>query len=276
MPPNRLAVARRVRNLRVTPYPMPILTLEQIQTYDRDGYVLVPDFFSPQETAILLDHVNDPRVTGQQWAAKDTEGRESKLSLWSEAGNDVFGAVSTSPRVVGGAQMLLREPVYHWHSKVMMKEPRVGGAWEWHQDYGYWYNDGCLYPRLISCMIALDPATKENGCLKVIPGSHLLGRFDHGRVGGQTGADQERVQAAIERLGVLYCDAPAGSALFFHGNTFHSSEANLSDKPRRSYICCYNALSNVPYGGKGHGKPVPVTLSADDAILRLADTVAAH
>ena len=252
-----------------------MLTLEQIQAYDRDGYVLVPDMFSAQEVGIMLDHVNAPRIASNQFAAKDTAGRESKLSLWADVPNDVFGMVSTSPRIVTAVQLLLREEVYHWHSKVMMKEPRVGGAWEWHQDYGYWYNDGVLYPRMLSCMIALNPATKENGCLKVVPGSHLLERFDHGRVGGQTGADQERVEVAIERLGMRYCEAPAGSALFFHCNTFHSSEANLSEKPRRSYICCYNALSNLPYGGKGHGKPVPIAMSADDAILRCADTAVA-
>ena len=124
-------------------------------------------------------------------------------------------------------------------------------------------------------MIALDPATKANGCLKVIPGSHLLGRFEHGVVGNQAGADQARVQAVIDRLGVQYCEAPAGSALFFHGNTFHASEANLSDQHRRAYICCYNALSNVPYGGKGHGKPESIHESPDDAILRFADVVPA-
>ena len=249
-----------------------MLTLEQIQAYDRDGYVLVPDVFTPQEIEILLANVTkEGRVTKHLGAALDAAGRASKLSLWMETGDDVFGAVSASPRVVNAVRMLAREEVYHWHSKVMMKEPRVGGAWEWHQDYGYWYGDGCLYPKLLSCMIALDPATRENGCLKVVPGSHLLGRFDHGRVGGQAGADQERVNAVIERLGVKYCEAPAGSALFFHGNLFHASEANLSDKPRRAYICCYNALSNIPYGGKGHGKPVPITLAPDDAILRFAE-----
>jgi hypothetical protein len=84
------------------------------------------------------------------------------------------------------------------------------------------------------------------------------------------------VQAAIGRLGEVYCEAPAGRARFFHGNTFHFSEANFSDKPRRAYICCYNALSNVPYGGKGHGKPGPITLAPDAAILRYAEAVAAQ
>jgi ectoine hydroxylase len=248
-----------------------MLTYEQTQAFDRDGYVLVPDVFTPQEIGILLAHVTqEGRVTKHQFDMPDAAGRSSKLALWSDVSDDVFGAVTTSPRVVNNVRMLLREDLYHWHSKVMLKEARVGGAWEWHQDYGYWYGDNCLYPRLISCMIALDPATKANGCLKVIPGSHLLGRFDHGRVGTQAGADQARVAAVIERLGVKYCEAPAGSALFFHGNTFHASEANLSDQPRRAYICCYNALSNVPYGGKGHGKPVPITTSPDDSILSFA------
>lgn len=249
-----------------------MLTNEQTNAFDRDGFVLVPEVFTPKEIEILLSNVTkDGRATKHQFNMADSAGRSSKLALWSDVSDDVFGAVTTSPRIVNNVRMLLREDVYHWHSKVMLKEARVGGAWEWHQDYGYWYGDGCLYPRLISCMIALDPATKENGCLKVIPGSHLLGRFDHGHVGNQAGADQARVRAVIDRLGVKYCEAPAGSALFFHGNTFHASEANLSDKHRRAYICCYNALSNVPYGKGGHGDPVPITVSPDDSILKFVE-----
>ena len=74
------------------------------------------------------------------------------------------------------------------------------------------------------------------------------------------------IRAPMRRLWNI--NFPASSALFFHGNTFHSSEANVSEKPRRSYICCYNALSNVPYTDNGHGKPVPITMAPDDAILR--------
>ncbi len=66
--------------------------------------------------------------------------------------------------------MLLGENVYHWHSKVMLKLTRESGAWEWHQDYGYWHNDGCPYPRMVSAMIAIDRADEENGCLRVLTG----------------------------------------------------------------------------------------------------------
>jgi ectoine hydroxylase-related dioxygenase (phytanoyl-CoA dioxygenase family) len=247
------------------------LSFAHTQQFDRDGYVLVNDVFSPEEVAILINEVERAeRLKKHTSNMPDAEGRSSKLALWMDAGQDVFGAVTTSPRLVNAARMLLREDLYHWHSKVMLKEPRVGGAWEWHQDYGYWYHDGCLYPRMISCMVALDPATRENGCLKVLTGSHLIGRCEHGQRGKQAGADPERVAAIAQALPVHYCEAPAGSVLFFHCNTFHASEANTSDRPRRAFICCYNALSNIPYGGKGHGKPESIKLSNEDAILKFS------
>lgn len=248
-----------------------MITYEQSQAFDRDGFLLIEKLFSPEEVEILLAHADmSGRIAKHKFDMPDTAGRSSKISLWTDLGDDVFGVVSASPRVVNTARMLLREEVYHWHSKVMLKEPRVGGAWEWHQDYGYWYHDGCPFPRLLSCMIALNPASRENGCLKVLVGSHLLGRIEHGRQGRQSGADPARLAALEKILRVQYVEAPAGSALFFHCNTLHSSEANLSDKPRLAYICCYNAFSNAPIIGKGHGQPIPIRLAPDDAILQFA------
>ena len=60
--------------------------------------------------------------------------------------------------------------------EMIMKEARVGGAWTWHQDYGYWYGNAVLYPDLVSVFIAVDRATRENGCLQVLEGSHRCGR----------------------------------------------------------------------------------------------------
>jgi hypothetical protein len=245
-----------------------MITLEQAITFDRDGCLEVEALFSPAEVAALVDAVEqERRIEAHAFELKDTMGRASRLSLWSDIDDDLFGRVTASPRIVNGVRALLREDVYHWHSKVMLKEPRQGGAWEWHQDYGYWYHDGCPYPRLLSCMVALDPATRENGCLKVLVGSHLLGRLDHGRQGSQAGADPERMAAIEARLPVRYIEARPGSAIFFHCNLLHASEPNLSDRPRRAYICCYNAFSNVPVLGKGHGHPAPIPWVSDEALL---------
>ncbi len=92
--------------------------------------------------------------------------------------------------------------ICHFHSKLMQKEPRVGGAWEWHQDYGYWYKNQFMFPdELISVMIALTPANRENGCLQVIQGSHKMGRVNHGFTGEQVGADMEMVNNALKTHG---------------------------------------------------------------------------
>jgi len=245
-----------------------MLTHDQILAYERDGFVLIENMFNPKEVQILMENTGSGRVQQSKSGMKDADGRESKLAFWTEAGDDVWGTVTRSPRVVNAARVLLRDEVYHWHSKVMLKEPLVGGAWEWHQDYGYWYNDGCLFPRMISCLIALDGANKQNGCLKVLVGSHELERVNHGSVGGQAGIDPERVRAIQARFPLKYVEAPAGSALLFHCNLLHSSEPNLSARARTSFICCYNGMSNRPYGGKGHGAVEPIRTSAEDDILR--------
>lgn len=60
--------------------------------------------------------------------------------------------------------------VTHYHSKLLLKPPRQGGVWNWHQDYGYWYKDYFLAPDMLTAYFAVDCATLENGCMKV---SHL-------------------------------------------------------------------------------------------------------
>jgi ectoine hydroxylase-related dioxygenase (phytanoyl-CoA dioxygenase family) len=135
---------------------------------------------------------------------------------------------------------------------MILKEPRIGGAWEWHQDYGYWYDTGCLFPELASCMVPVDRATRANGCLQVLKSSHRLGRINHVPTGDQTGADPERVNAALERLERVWCELEPGDAVFFHCNLLHRSDRNESDLPRWALICCYNTARNNPYKDSRH------------------------
>lgn len=226
--------------------------------------------FSTDEVNILRKAVSTASRVGEHTVvARDADGNESPLAIWRDIGEDVFGMVSASLRIVNSMRALLREDVYHWHSKVMLKYPE-GGVWEWHQDYGYWYRNGCAYPRMASAMIAIDEATKANGCLIVMVGSHLLGRLDHCHVGNQYRVNPERANALESSLPVRYVEAKPGSVLFFHCNLLHASEPNLSKLPRLAYICCYNAFSNIPILGPGHGPPLPIRLASDDAILQFA------
>ena len=113
------------------------------------------------------------------------EGGKVRLSLWNHPGDTIYGMFARSNKMVNKVEELLGNEVYHYHSKMILKDPKIGGAWAWHQDYGYWYQNGLLYPDLVSVFIAVDKATRENGCLQVIKGSHLMGRIDHILTGDQ-------------------------------------------------------------------------------------------
>jgi ectoine hydroxylase-related dioxygenase (phytanoyl-CoA dioxygenase family) len=241
----------------------------QTQAYHRDGYVQVPQFFSAEEIQILYQVATDESVGKNSFDLNDQDGKKTKLTLWFHAGDDSFGLMSRCARMVGSVQDLLGPgEVCHFHSKVMQKAPRVGGAWEWHQDYGYWYKNGFLYPEaMISVMVALTDATIENGCLQVLKGTHKMQRFEHAFAGEQQGADMDFVQEAEKVSELVYCELKAGDALFFHPNVLHRSEANLSDTARWSVISAYNLAFNKPFREKNDSCITPVSVVPDEAIL---------
>lgn len=243
--------------------------------YHRDGYVLLPGLFTPTEVKAMLDDVEGgERVASHTRGNEDATGRKAKLAIWHELGDDIWAAVSTNPRMVNAVRILLGEEIAFFHGKVMLKEAGTGGAWEWHQDYGYWYNQGFASPRMISAFTALDACTRENGCLQVLRGSHKLGRLDHGKVGAQTGADPGRIGQIEELFERVHVEMTPGSVLFFHSNLLHMSGPNDSPHHRRSFIMCYNALANPQFvefsGGKKTAEQRPCPVSADDAILQRA------
>ena len=129
--------------------------------------------FSREEIALVHTVMAaDPAIAANAVAVSDSGGAATELALWNHPSDDVFGAMARSRRMAIGATRLLRGEVYHYHTKLTMKRPRAGGAWDWHQDYGYWYQNGCLWPDMLSVGVAIDAATLENGCLEVLTGSH--------------------------------------------------------------------------------------------------------
>jgi hypothetical protein len=239
------------------------------QKFQEDGFVLVPGLLNPEETKILVQAAHgDQLLQKSAFELADAQGGRIKLSGWNHAGDDTMGIVARTRRIVDRIEMFLGGEVYHYHSKMILKEPRVGGAWEWHQDYGYWYQNGCLYPYMASCLIAIDAATRENGCLQILKGSHHMGRIEHGRNAGQTGADPERVHEALKRLETVYCEMEPGGGLFFHANLLHASAKNTSPRPRWALICCYNAARNDPYKDSHHPRYNKLDRVDDDSILR--------
>jgi phytanoyl-CoA hydroxylase len=247
------------------------LTPHQLAVYHRDGYLIVRNFLSAQEVDKLYRiATEDDTIKKHAFDLNDQTGKKTKLSLWYTPGNDSYGLLTRSRRMVDSANLLMdgEAPVCHFHSKLMQKEPKVGGAWEWHQDYGYWYKNEFLFPdQMISIMIAITEANKANGCLQVIRGTHKMGRIEHGFSGEQVGASQHYVDLALKTMEHVYVELNAGDALFFHSNLLHRSEANTSDKPRWSLISCYNRASNMPYNEPSGSSTVPLEAVPDEAMM---------
>ncbi len=257
-----------------------MLNPQQIKEYHENGFVIVPRLFSKEETDRLYQiAIGDENMTKNAFGTVDKEGKKTRLSLWYTPGDDMYGLVTRCKRMIESSAQLLDSdaPVCHYHSKLLQKEPRVGGAWEWHQDYGYWYKNQFLFPdQLLSVLVAITRANKENGCIQVIKGSHKLGRVNHAFTGEQVGADMAMVNNALKTMGLVYCELEPGDVMFFHPNTLHRSEANLSDNARWSLISCFCSQSNLAYNEPSSSWKIPVNVVPDEAVLNREITEAAH
>lgn len=247
------------------------LSSQQIESYKEDGFVIVKNFLNTEEVNKLYSIATGDNILRQHaFDLNDQSGKKTKLTLWYTPGNDAYGLLTKSEKMVTSVDTLMEgdSEVCHFHSKLMQKEPKVGGAWEWHQDYGYWYKNEFLFPdQMMSVMIAITQANKLNGCLQVIKGSHKMGRIEHGFAGEQVGASQHYVDLALKTMELVYVEILPGDALFFHSNLLHRSEANLSEAPRWSLISVYNRSENIPYNEPSQSSTVPLKAVPDSALL---------
>ncbi|KAL3870821.1 hypothetical protein ACJMK2_038859 [Sinanodonta woodiana] len=218
------------------------------RAYEKYGFIILRGLMDNEEVAKLTKAlVEFGLVEKHSYGLPDQAGREPRMMLWSHPGNDVTGMVPRCEKVVTTCEKLTGgDELYHYHTKIMMKDPKKGGSFEWHQDYGYWYKNGCLAPDLISMFLAIDPCVKENGGLQVLVGSHRLGRIDHSFVEGQQGADKERVEWIKSRCEHLYINLQPGDALLFHCNLLHCSGPNDSEQRRWAFNCSFNKKNNDP------------------------------
>ena len=248
-----------------------LFTPEQRAAYERDGFVLIRSLFDTEEIGLLRGAIEtDPQLHASLYDRNDASGKATRMATWNHPGDSVYGLAARSHRVVDTMEEMLGGEVYHYHSKLTAKEPRDGGAWEWHQDYGYWYHNGCVFPFMASVMVALDKTTRENGCLQVIRGSHHAGRVEHGVLPGQqVGADPRRVEEMLKTMELVYAEMEPGDGLFFHANVMHRSDQNRSENRRWTVLFCYNAARNNPYLEHHHPQYTPLH-KVDDQAIKLA------
>ena len=133
------------------------------------------------------------------------------------------------------ATLLLGGPVRLWHDQVFIKPARQGGVVAWHQDYSDWVRTKPLAH--LTCFIALDDMTLENGCLQYVPGSHRWPLLPRGALASDMDAVLELLsddqRSAFKPAAV---ELKAGEASFHHPMTVHGSHPNISDQPRRAAV----------------------------------------
>jgi len=240
------------------------------ESYNTNGYVLIKGLLSSKELE-KVNHAIDtsPDIKNNAYGRDDGAGRVSMMTVWNHPGDDILGITGRMRKVVLTAQELMGgDEVYHYHTKLMMKKGKVGGAFVWHQDYGYWYNNGCMFPEMSTVFMAIDPCTRENGCLQVLRGSQRAGRIEHVTVGRQAGADLDRVSHLATLLPLDYVQMAPGDALFFHCNLLHCSSQNNSDQRRYALLTAFNKRANNPLWMHHHPQYTPLDLVPDDAVLK--------
>lgn len=145
-----------------------------------------------------------------------------------------------SDRLLDIVEDVLGPDIALFQAKLLMKSDEIGSAVPWHQDFPYW-RGMATEPSMLNCMIYLDDADEDNGCLTVIPGSHQLGCLDHEALARSnfplaTQAPKEREQVALP--------GPAGTVVLFGPLLVHGSGPNTSTRPRRACTIVFTVPGN--------------------------------
>ncbi|KRR29616.1 phytanoyl-CoA dioxygenase family protein [Bradyrhizobium retamae] len=251
------------------------MSSKEMSAYTLDGYVIRKDLLSSKEVALFRDSIRVPIEAeikaGTLLAKKDREGKTGLVKPLTKADAERYGFLGRDERLVHLAQDAVGKPIYPYVDEISVKQPNIGGdgGWDWHQDFAAFHANGLLAPQLATIWLPLETATTDNGCMRVLKGSHKLGRLNHNydlvanriefkRV-NQSHVEQKALDAAMKRFEAVYIELEPGDAMVFDGNLIHRSGPNRSNTQLWSYICYYNAVENGHYKEDheyGHCEPL--------------------
>lgn len=256
------------------------LTPQQIEDFHREGWLFLPELFSPEEVALLkreseaIYREHRPEVWREKTGAPRT-------AFAAHTYNEAFGTLGAHPRLIGPVEQLFGEQVYMHQYKINAKAAFTGEVWQWHQDYGTWKrDDGMPEPRAMNISVFLDEVMPINGPLLLVPRSHNAGDLEASHDVETTSyplwtLDEATVSRLVAEGGIVAPTGKPGGALMFHGNLVHGSAGNITPYPRRIVYLTLNAVSNyirTPTRPEfiAHRDFAPIVPVADDALARLA------
>ena len=217
-----------------------MLNAEQIKFWNDNGYLLVKGLFNPDEAAAyrkechdLADRLQKVRNIDATWGSARSLSDEAQRTVILHC-HDVqfysgeFSKMLWDDRLTGIASDLIGPNVQLHHTKMFIKPPEKGSPFPMHQDWTYFPH---LKDSMIAAILHFDKSNIEKGCVRVIPGSHKLGRLEQSPEGGwHLTKERYSLEDAVP------CEAEAGDALFFHYLTIHGSGINASGEDRTTIL----------------------------------------
>ncbi|WP_116368283.1 phytanoyl-CoA dioxygenase family protein [Parahaliea mediterranea] len=218
---------------------------------EENGYTIVRNVLSAQDIELLRERIDHVLKLEKVLSKDPLQEHFPPYRFDNGVIHDVyqrfgfFRKYAELDPILDCVESALGRSFYMYDNTLLYKPRDKENEVPWHQDYMSRPKES---QKLIT-WIAIDDATKENGCLKVIPGSHRAGFRDWYRVRGETHHD--RLKLDSEEVGrAEYVELPAGDAIIFSNYLVHSSEQNMSNEPRRAFRIAYKGLDNakVPRG----------------------------
>ncbi|WP_329180011.1 MULTISPECIES: phytanoyl-CoA dioxygenase family protein [unclassified Streptomyces] len=249
-----------------------MLNESEIAQFKRDGVLVRPNLFAPDEVAALLAAFDRDAGTSGDHRIVEPASQEVRALYASHRRQPEYASLARSPRLVGPARQLLGPEVYLYQFKINAKPAHGGDGWAWHQDYVAWrIADRLRSPSLVNAVLFLDDITETNGPIAFVAGSHADGlirdrRSDRQRSSQHLDPDDialspQDLESLLDRHELVTPTCAAGTVVLFHPEIVHGSSPNLSPFARRVAIATYNDVHNLP---RPAGEPRPEYLVCRD------------
>lgn len=227
------------------------MTAEQLAAFHRDGLIVLPGRFGPDEVAEMKAALDDVVVHDVAENIREKSSGVVRTSMGLHLRHPVFRRVVNDARLLVPAKQVLGDvPVYAQQVKVNTKEAFTGEQWQWHYDFAtHHHEDGVAEPLALNLHIFLDEVNEFNGPLMFITGSHRNGPAPTALDTVTTSyplwtVGPEVVGPLVEQGGLVCPKGPAGTVLMFGDTLVHASPPNMSPWSRRIFSLIVNPVSN--------------------------------
>ena len=232
------------------------LSTEQIEKYKLDGYVIHDKPALPEPMFMRLLDIFEEDLEQYGYDGLDVIHFRDKRLLDIVLSDDVVDLIEP---VVG-------PDIGLWSTHFIAKPAKVGKATPWHEDSSYWNGRVSTMAGIVTIWLALDRATKENGCMAVIPGTHDNG-FSHYKPvdASQNIFSTEIVAEEIDESKAVYLELEPNHCSLHEGRIIHGAKANTSDSRRAGYTIRFFPTTSRVFPEKNQGHKIWLARGVDRA-----------